>query len=101
MIEDTARTGSSEQGPQDSRRLQAVLDAAQQFLACRDRVQAQAPWAEAHPVRTLADAIERDFAGFDLERAEARFRAALAALCTPPATGCEDAASERSDALAP
>ena len=57
-----------------------MLEAAQRFLACRERAQLHAHWAEPPPVRTLAEAIERDFAGFDLERAEAEFRAALAAL---------------------
>ncbi len=55
-----------------------LLRAAEHFLACRDRALAVAPWAEPAP-RTLAEAIARDFTGFDLERAEADFRAALAA----------------------
>lgn len=60
--------------------LREMLDAAQRFFACRDRVLVHAQWAEPPPVRSLAEAIDRDFAGFDMERAEAEFRAALAAL---------------------
>ena len=67
--------------------LHHVLEAAQRFLACRERASALAPWSEARPARTLAEAIERDFVGFDLERAEAELRAAVAALCGAPPLG--------------
>lgn len=60
--------------------VQRLLDSAERFLVCRDRARAHAPWAEAGPPEMLAEAIARDFAGFDLEQAEAEFRAALAAL---------------------
>ena len=60
--------------------LREMLEAAQRFFACRDRLLVHAHWADPPPVRTLAEAIDRDFAGFDMERAEAEFRAALAAL---------------------
>ncbi len=55
-----------------------MLEAAQRFLVCRDRLTLYTRWADPPPARSLAEAIERDFAGFDLERAEQDFRAALA-----------------------
>ncbi len=67
--------------PADLRRL---LDSARHFLVCRDRARAFEPWAGVGAPVRLADAIARDFAGFDLERAEADFRAALAALSGRP-----------------
>ena len=76
---------SSVSPPGDDGGLQNVLQAAQRFLACRERAASAAPWNDARTVRTLAEAIERDFIGFDLERAEAELRAAVAALCGTPA----------------
>lgn len=71
--------------PVDPMVLRQVLVTAERFLACRERVAAQARWTSPPPVMTLAEAIERDFAGFDMERAEIEFRAALEALSGGPA----------------
>ncbi len=70
--------------PVDPMALREVLVTAERFLACRERVEAQARWIAPPPVMTLAEAIERDFAGFDMERAESEFRAALEALSSGP-----------------
>lgn len=70
--------------PVDPMALRQVLVTAERFLACRERVAAQARWTSPPPVMTLAEAIERDFAGFDMERAETEFRAALEALSGGP-----------------
>lgn len=64
--------------------LRRLLDSAEHFLVCRDRARAFEPWAGAGAPASLSDAIARDFAGFDLEQAEADFRAALAALSGRP-----------------
>jgi hypothetical protein len=66
--------------------MRRVLETAEHFFACRDRARAVSCMPETWVPCTLAEAIERDFAGFDLERAESDFRAALAALCggAPP-----------------
>lgn len=64
--------------------MRRLLDTAEHFLACRDRARSFAPWAEPAAPCSLAEAIARDFAGFDLEAAEADFRAALAALSGGP-----------------
>ncbi len=69
---------------EDGAALRHLLDTAQRFFACRDRAMVYSRWSDPPPVRTLAEAIERDFAGFDMERAEAEFRAALAALSNGP-----------------
>jgi hypothetical protein len=66
---------------QDWQRLHAVLEAAQDFLACRDKALGFAPWGERPPIRTLADAIQRDVSGLEVERAEHALRDALTALC--------------------
>lgn len=80
-----AAAGGAGSPPAAQSAMRRLLDSAEHFLACRDRVRAQAPWAEsAAEPRTLAEAIARDFSGFDLERAEADFRAALAALSNGP-----------------
>jgi hypothetical protein len=70
----------AETGMRNGAALQDMVVAAHRFFACRDRARAFAR-LEPSPVLTLAEAIERDFAGFDMERAEAEFRMALAALC--------------------
>jgi len=70
--------------PVDPSALHQVLATAERFLASRERAMVQARWSAPPPVMTLAEAIERDFAGFDMERAEAEFRAALEALSNGP-----------------
>lgn len=77
---DKPRDHAEHTSPQREAALQEMLSSADRYLACRDRVLARSPWAERTAPVSLADAIERDFAGFDMERAEAEFRAALAAL---------------------
>lgn len=73
--------GEPEAGPAALRRL---LDSAEHFLICRDRARAYAPWSDTGAPVSLAEAIARDFAGFDVEQAEADFRTALAALSGRP-----------------
>jgi hypothetical protein len=70
-----------------------LIETARHFFDCRERALAHARWSDPPPVRTLAEAIERDFAGFEVERAEAEFRAALAALCNDPADAAPRAAA--------
>jgi hypothetical protein len=56
--------------------LHRVFDAARRFIACRERAAAVA-MGRIPPPRTLGEAIERDFLGFDLEEAERALREAV------------------------
>lgn len=55
-----------------------VLEAARDFLVCRDRL-AAVRGGQVAPARSLAEAIGRDFLPFDLERATEALREAVAA----------------------
>jgi hypothetical protein len=57
---------------------QRVLDAARRFIACRELATALAA-GHLPPPKSLSEAIERDFVGFDLSRAERDLREAVIA----------------------
>ena len=61
--------------PQDAQR---VLDAARRFIACRELATAMAA-GHLPPPKSLSEAIQRDFVGFDLSRAERDLREAVIA----------------------
>ena len=62
----------------DREHLLRVFETARRFVACRERADAVAA-GRAPVARTLAEAIERDFAGFELVEAERALRAAVIA----------------------
>jgi len=61
--------------PHDAQR---VVDAARRFIACRELATAMAA-GHLPPPKSLAEAIQRDFVGFDLSRAERDLREAVIA----------------------
>ena len=63
--------------------LRCVVDRARSFLACRDQV-AEILAGRVPPAATLAEAIDRDFLFFDLERAAEALREALRAVPSRP-----------------
>ncbi len=89
--------------PEGRETLRLVFDAARRFIACRERAAAVA-MGRIPPARTLAEAIERDFLGFDLEEAERALRDAvigadpLFALLLANEAGGALAGAEREDA---
>ncbi len=63
--------------------LHSVVERARNFLACRDQV-AEILTGRVPPAATLAEAIDRDFLLFDLERAAEALREALRAVPARP-----------------
>ncbi len=78
MAEDATQPASPRlSGGSDSREaMRQVFEAARRFVACRERAAAMA-MGRIPPATTLAEAIERDFLGFDLEEAERQLREAV------------------------
>ncbi|TCZ55099.1 hypothetical protein [Roseicella aquatilis] len=68
-----------ETGGCDPARMRRVIEAARRFVACRERAVALRRGRIPEPA-SLAEAIDRDFLGFDIARAERDLRAAVIAL---------------------
>jgi hypothetical protein len=95
--------GGDAQGGPTPAALHRVFEAARLLVGYRERAAAMAA-GRFPPVQSLADAIRRDFIGFDVQRAEQALRAAVIAAdpdIAPVRLACPEPTPDHADDPAP